>query len=82
MNKSELIKLVAEQTGSTQLQTKDIVNCFLSNVKEVSLQKGKVALAEFGTFKRHDSPARKGRNPLSGAEVDIPAKTTFKFKAS
>ena len=82
MNKSELIKVVAEKTETTQLQTKEVINCFLAKLKDITLDKGKVTLSEFGVFKRHDSPQRKGRNPLSGDPVNIPAKTSIKFKSS
>lgn len=39
-------------------------------------------IRKFGTFKMHTSAARKGRNPLTGVELDIAAKTTLKFKAA
>ena len=52
MNKSELIKAVAEKTSLTQAQAKEAVNTALDVIKEATLEEGKVSLAEFGTFKK------------------------------
>lgn len=41
-----------------------------------------VSIRGFGTFKTATSAARKGRNPQTGKEIQIPAKTSLKFKAS
>jgi nucleoid DNA-binding protein len=82
MTKSDVIKLVAEKTSLTRLQVKEVINATLQIIKEGTMSEGKVQLAEFGVFKKHNSPARKGRNPQSGAEIDIAAKTTMKFRAS
>lgn len=82
MNKSELIKVVAEKTSLTQAQAKEAVNSALQTIKEATLEEGKVALAEFGTFKKHVSVAREGRNPSNGEIINLPSKTTIKFKAS
>ena len=72
MNKSELIKAVAEKTSLTQAQAKEAVNTTLQVIKEATLEEGKVALAEFGVFKKHVSAPRAGRNPSTGDPIDIP----------
>jgi len=82
MNKSELIKAVAEKTSLTQAQAKEAVNTALDVIKEATLSEGKVVLSEFGTFKKHVSAARVGRNPNSGETINLPSKTSIKFKAS
>ncbi|HRG19302.1 MAG TPA: HU family DNA-binding protein [Flavobacterium lutivivi] len=82
MNKSELIKAVAEKTDLTQAQAKEAVNTALDVIKEATLSEGKVSLAEFGTFKKHISAPRAGRNPSTGELLEIPSKTSIKFKAS
>jgi len=82
MNKSELIKAVAEKTDLTQAQAKEAVNTTLQVIKEATLEEGKVALAEFGVFKKHVSAQRAGRNPSTGELLEIPSKTSIKFKAS
>ena len=82
MNKSELIKTVAEKTSLTQAQSKEAVNTALDVIKEATLEEGKVSLAEFGTFKKHVSAERVGRNPNTGEVINLASKTSIKFKAS
>ena len=82
MNKSELIKAVAEKTDLTQAQAKEAVNTALDVIKEATLSEGKVVLSEFGVFKKHVSAERVGRNPNTGEVINLPSKTSIKFKAS
>lgn len=82
MNKSELIKSVAEQTSVTQEMVKKVINATFEIIEKATMEEGRVAIAEFGVFKKHESAARTGRNPQTGKSIDIPAKTTMKFKPS
>jgi len=82
MNKSELIKLVAEKTNTPQNQAKEVIETFLSEVKRETLESGRMAIGGFGIFKKNISAERVGRNPQTGASVTIPSKTTIKFKES
>ena len=52
-------------------------------VSAQTLRAGKaVSITHFGTFKPVNRRARKGRNPRTGAEIDIPERTAVTFKAS
>lgn len=82
MNKSDLIKSVAEQTSVTQEVAKKVINAVFETIEKETLENGRVAIAEFGIFKKHESAPRQGRNPKTGATLQIPAKTTMKFKPS
>jgi len=82
MNKSDLIKSVAEQTSVTQEVAKKVVNATFETIEKATMAEGRVQIAEFGVFKKHESAAREGRNPQTGKSIDIPAKTTMKFKPS
>jgi DNA-binding protein HU-beta len=82
MNKSDLIKSVAEQTSVTQEVAKKVINATFETIEKATMENGRVAIAEFGVFKKHESAARTGRNPQTGKSIDIPAKTTMKFKPS
>lgn len=82
MNKSELIKSVAEQTSVTQEVAKKVINAAFETIEKETLENGRVAIAEFGVFKKHESAPRQGRNPQTGAPLQIPARTTMKFKPS
>ena len=82
MNKNQLIKEVSRETGNPIEAVKEVVNTFLKKVSEATLSEGKVVLSEFGTFKKHVSKERIGRNPSTGAPLQIASKTTIKFKQS
>lgn len=81
MTKNELVSQVA---GTAELSKKDAekaVNAVLDTIT-TALKKGeKVALVGFGTFETRHRPARKGRNPQTKQEIDIPATTAPAFKA-
>lgn len=81
MNKSELIAKVASNNGITQAVAKTIVNDVFTQIEEAVKQKGKVSLLGFGNFSTAERKARTGRNPQTGAPLEIPAKTVVKFKA-
>jgi DNA-binding protein HU-beta len=80
MNKADLINKVAE---STELRKKDAgvaVEAVLNAITD-SLKAGeKVQLIGFGNFEVKDRNARKGRNPRTGEEIDIPATKVPSFK--
>ena len=81
MNKSELIKQIAERADLTQAQAAKALNGFES-VVTTTLAKGEdVVLVGFGTFKVTDRAARTGRNPQTGAEIQIAASKIPSFKA-
>ncbi|MBE6343340.1 MAG: HU family DNA-binding protein [Bacteroidales bacterium] len=81
MNKAELVSIMAEKAGMTKVDAKKALEAFMEASAE-ALQKGdRISLVGFGTFSTSNHPARKGRNPKTGAEIIIPEKTVVKFKA-
>ncbi len=82
MNKSELIEKMATKSGLTKADSGRALDAFTETVTaELSTKDGSVALVGFGTFKTSNRSARKGRNPQTGAAIDIPAATVPKFSA-
>ncbi len=81
MNKTELVGQVAAQTGMTKKDVEKIVNAFFTSVEGALKADDKVQLIGFGTFEVRERQARKGRNPQTGAEIDIPANRVPAFKA-
>lgn len=79
MNKKDIIKKIAENTGVTQKDTTIIVDELLNVIVE-NVQADKVSIAGFGTFEVVERAARMGRNPQTGKEIEIPASKTPKFK--
>lgn len=81
MNKAELVAAIADKTELSKKDAEKALKAFTDVVAE-ELKKGeKVQLVGFGTFEVSERAARTGRNPLTGAEMEIPASKAPKFKA-
>ena len=79
-NKAELVSEVASKTKLTKKQVANTVDTILDSIQE-NLAKGeKVQLIGFGTFEVRHRAARKGRNPQTGDEIEIPASEVPAFK--
>lgn len=81
MNKAELISVMAEKSGLTKKDSEKALNSFIETVEEALVKGEKVQLVGFGTFEVRERSARKGRNPQTGEEIDIPAVSVPAFKA-
>ena len=78
MNKGDLVNEVAKVL-STKKDAQNAVDCVLDTIVG-SLQKGSdVTLVGFGTFKVASRKARQGRNPQTGAVIQIKASKVPKF---
>lgn len=81
MTKTELIAKVAEATELSKKDAEGAVNAIFDTISDALINGDKVSLVGFGTFLVKERSARKGRNPQTGAEIDIPASKTPGFKA-
>ncbi len=79
MTKTELVARVAAQMHLTKKQAERIVDVFLTSIIEALGRGEKVELRGFGSFRVRHRPARKGRNPKTGARVSISAKRVSFF---
>lgn len=81
MNKNDLIASVASGTGFSKADSAKAIDAILSAVTS-SLRGGtEVRLVGFGTFSVSNRRASQGRNPRTGAVIQIPACRVPKFKA-
>ncbi|HKZ46911.1 MAG TPA: HU family DNA-binding protein [Thermodesulfobacteriota bacterium] len=81
MTKGELVDAIAGAAEITKVDAEKAVNAFTETVTK-SLKKGDtVSLVGFGAFSVSKRKARKGRNPQTGKEINIPAAKVPKFKA-
>lgn len=81
MNKASLVRNVATEAGLTKKDATAAVDAVFSTIS-ASLAKGEpVQLIGFGKFEVRRRAARKGRNPQTGAEIQIPAADVPAFKA-
>ena len=81
MNKAELIDAIAKDASISKSQAQSALDSFVSNVKGALAQGDKVTLVGFGTFSTSSRSARTGRNPQTGAPIQIPAREVPKFSA-
>jgi len=81
VNKTELIDAIAAAADLTKADSGRALDAVLDSVT-AALQKGdQVALVGFGTFSVKARAARTGRNPQTGAEIQIAAANVPGFKA-
>lgn len=79
-NKNDLIGMVAEKADLTKAQAGEAVDAVFDAIT-ASLKNGEeVRLVGFGTFAVSQRKASVGRNPATGAEIQIPASNQAKFK--
>lgn len=81
MNKQELVSSVAEKSGLTKKDSEKAVNAVFASIEDALAKGDKVQLVGFGTFEVRSRAARKGRNPQTGAEIEIAAAKVPAFKA-
>lgn len=79
-NKQELVDSVAKANGLTKKDATAAVDAVFTSIEEALKNGEKVQLIGFGNFEVRDRAARKGRNPQTGAEIEIPASKVPAFK--
>ena len=81
MTKADLVAHVAKKAGLTSKAAKDAVQVVFDTVAAALKRNEKVVVTGFGTFLVRKRAARKGRNPQTGAEIEIAAAKAPAFKA-
>jgi len=80
MNKADLVNALAKEAEVSKKTAEVALNTFMHSVMKALKKGDTVVLTGFGTFSTMKRKARIGRNPQTGAEIKIPAKTAPKFK--
>lgn len=80
MNKEQLVNAIAERAGLTKKDANAALEAFVNTVEQAVANGDKVQLVGFGSFEVRQRSARRGRNPQTGAELEIPATTVPAFK--
>ena len=80
MNKNEVISAVSEKTNLSKSDAAGAVEAVLEVITEALAAGGDVRLVGFGTFSVGHRAATTGRNPLTGAKIEIKASNYPKFK--
>ena len=81
MNRAELAAQVADAAGLSKSDADSAVAATLDAIKGSLADGDSVTLIGFGTFSVSQREARTGRNPSTGAQINIPAKKVAKFSA-
>ena len=80
MTKKEIVRIISEKIGLTQLQTKEIVQKTFDAIIEALVAEHRIELRNFGVFEVKRRAPRKARNPLTGGKVLVPEKHVVTFK--
>ncbi len=80
MNKSELIKALAERGGLSMKAAKEGVNTFFDTFIEAILRDERVEIRGFGSFVNKKYDGYVGRNPKTGEKIQVPEKKLPFFK--
>lgn len=80
MNKAQLIDKLAQKTKLTKIQSESILDAAVEIIQKTVSKGEEVKIVGFGTFSSVQRKARKGRNPKTGACVEIPVTKVPRFK--
>ena len=79
MNKEELVQEIAKKSNVTQKEASEVLGALIETIQKTVSKGKKVTLVGFGTFESRKRAARVGRNPQTGKELKIPARTVPAF---
>lgn len=81
MTKNELAALVADKADISKEKANEVINSITDEITAAVAREETVSLIGFGSFSQRSRSARKGKNPQTGEEINIPASNTVGFKA-
>lgn len=81
MKKPELVAAIAAKADVTKEKAGEIINAMTDEITNAMTKGDVVTLIGFGTFSRRERSARMGKNPQTGAEIEIKASKSVGFKA-
>lgn len=79
---SELVSALAETTGLSKTQTKEVMDAYANLLIDELKDTGSVQIAGIGKLKLGERAERQGRNPSTGEAITIKASKTVKFSGS
>lgn len=81
MTKADLIALVTKKANLTRKASREAVDSVFNAITDALKKGDKVVITGFGTFSVRSRASRRGRNPQTGAPINIPARKTPGFTA-
>ena len=80
VTKKELVHRIADQTGTTKVVAKEVIQSFLNAIIDELAEGNRLEFREFGVFESRERAARLAQNPRTLEKVPVPAKRIVKFK--
>ena len=82
MTKADIVEMIYERVGFSKKESAELVETVFDVIKEALVNGEKVKFSGFGNFIVREKNARKGRNPQTGAEIQLEARRVLTFKPS
>lgn len=82
MNNSDLADIIAANHGLSKADARKAVDSVFASIADAAAKGEEVSLNGFGKFKVKNTPAREGRNPSTGATIQIAASNKLTFSAA
>ncbi len=82
MNKSQVLNALAEKLGKTRKEAGEVLETIVNLAYSQTKSAGEFTIPGLGKLQKKHRAARMGRNPATGAQVSIPAKTVVKFRVA
>lgn len=82
MTKSGLISYLAEKSGMSKKDVATFWEMLVDTAYKQAKSVGEITLPGLGKLMKKNRAARQGRNPATGATIQIPAKTVVKFRVA
>jgi integration host factor subunit beta len=82
VTKADLIEEVIRVTELSRKDAETVVETVFESIIDALQKNDKIEIRGFGSFRNHERRGRTGRNPKTGAKVEVPAKRIPRFKPS
>lgn len=80
LTKADIADNLVDSMGLSKKDAKDLVESFFDTVRETLVEREQVKLSGFGNFEVREKSQRPGRNPKTGEEIPITARSVVTFK--
>lgn len=82
LTKSQLLALLSEKSGMSKKEVGEFLDLYAETVIAQTVANGSCVVPGIGKLVKQERKARMGRNPATGEQIQIPAKTVAKFRVA
>lgn len=80
MTKSQIIGALADKFGKTKKEVSEMIDALVTMAYQETKKNGEFTIPGLGKLQKKARAARMGRNPATGEQIQIPARTVVKFR--